>query len=458
MKPLTTLLLSVCLFAGQLNAQNPVFSDIKLSSSPRCGFADVLERIQYPYPEAMQEYKNIIANTKAVDAIAKTTGVVYDIPVVIHVVYNTNTPQFNLPDSVLINQISVLNKAFRKQHSDTGNTRAIFKPLSHDAEIQFHLATKDPLGNATSGITRTVSSRFYFGASVPSLDSLERVKSTATGGIDPWPTNKYLNIWVANLTDAQGNLSVLGYAIPPFNPVPSNWPGGVAGQFAGLIDGVVIQPHAFGNNNSLSSQLQGTYTKGRCTVHEVGHYLGLMHTFGSGDGSSTANCGPIADDGIADTPEQSLISQLAGGACPAATKNSCGAGSTGDQPDMWENYMDYTVDACQTLFTDDQVIILRSVMANQRNSLVGTTGMDAVRKNEVFVYPNPASHFIQINCPQAFVRAEILSFNGSIVASYKCSPTMSKQFDITELPAGNYILKLATANGDVYLGKFITMK
>ena len=57
-----------------------------------------------------------------------------------------------------------------------------------DTRIQFALATTDPNGNATQGITRTNTTKTSFGS-----DDL--VKSVASGGADPWPSDKYLNIW-----------------------------------------------------------------------------------------------------------------------------------------------------------------------------------------------------------------------------------------------------------------------
>jgi len=392
--------------------------------------------------------------------LQRSTGTVYDIPVVVHIVYRAQNATFNIPDSVVVNQINILTKAYRKTHADTGNVRSMFKPLSGDAEIQFHLATVDPQGNPTTGITRTVSTRAYFGSTNGSMDSLERVKHTATGGIDAWPSDKYLNIWVCNMSDGAGQLGVLGYAVPPLNPVPSNWPAGTDQELAGLQDGVVLQVHSVGDNSSLNAALQGIYSKGRCAVHEVGHYLGLMHVFGSNDGT-TPDCSALVDDGIGDTPTQGLYSfdNNSGTSCPPATKNSCGAGTAGDLPDMWENYMDYTRDACQALFTYGQIAVMRGVLANQRATLFGNTPAaveNIAKAATIGIYPNPANNQLNIDYSGNIETVSIRNMLGQEMMHYAGSN--NKTYDISALPGGNYILQLQAQDGSQVVGKFVVLK
>jgi len=64
----------------------------------------------------------------------------------------------------------------------------VFASVAGDAEIEFQLAKFDPDGNATTGITRTSNSVTGFS------QSLNNVKTTSTGGHDPWNTQRYLNI------------------------------------------------------------------------------------------------------------------------------------------------------------------------------------------------------------------------------------------------------------------------
>lgn len=455
MKRYLTLLIALGM-ASVASAQGQQPLNIRLDGAPQCGFNKVLQKVNVPYSTLIAAYGNDERSAGNRTA-AKGTAPVYDIPVVFHIVYNAGQPTFNLPDSVIKDQVKALNDAFRKRNADTVNIRSVFKPLAGDAEIQFHLASVDPQGNPTTGITRTASSRAYFGTSTGDLDSLERIKKTAEGGKDPWPTTRYLNIWVANLSTSAGALNVLGYAIPPLNPLPPNWPAGADQELAGLIDGVVLQTHSVGTNSTLNAALQGIYTKGRCGVHEVGHYLGLQHVFGS-NGGGTGSCGAIADDGISDTPEQSTMAGHTTTGCPSATLNTCGVGTPGDQPDMWENYMDYARDACQTMFTNGQIAVMRNVMGNQRNALVSTTSVGNIPFQKTFgIYPNPAADNISILYDGKISRVTIINFMGQQAMVAEGAAANARSFNISHLPAGNYMLTAEIA-GERITRKFTVTK
>ena len=102
-----------------------------------------------------------------------------------------------------------------------------------DSNIQFELASEDPEGNEASGITRTATTVASFGPD-------NSVKSKNTGGADAWPADRYLNIWVCNLSQ-----SLLGYA---------QFPGGPA-----ATDGVVILHSAFGTQGTARALRQGPH-------------------------------------------------------------------------------------------------------------------------------------------------------------------------------------------------------
>ena len=100
---------------------------------------------------------------------------------------------------------------------------------------------------------------------------------------------------------------------------------------------------------------------GQACVHEVGHYLGLRHIWGDPIGGS----GCSVDDGISDTPNQNAASQFT---CNY-NLNSC-TDSPINYPDMVENYMDYSNDACMNMFTANQSIVMRSVLELARPGLI----------------------------------------------------------------------------------------
>ncbi|MFM2376402.1 MAG: hypothetical protein RLZZ165_1499, partial [Bacteroidota bacterium] len=233
--------------------------------------------------------------------------VVYNIPVVVHVVYNTATQ--NISDAQVQSQITALNNDFRRLNADRTNTPAAFASVAADCEITFCLATVDPNGAATTGITRTSTTTASF------LDD-DRVKSSTSGGKSPWNTSKYLNLWVCNLG---GDL--LGYA---------QFPGGSAST-----DGVVVDYTAFGTTGTAAAP----FNKGRTLTHEVGHWLNLRHIWGDDNGSCTGS------DLVNDTPNQAAENY----SCPAyPLTDACSSSSPGV---MFMNYMDYTDDACMNMFT-----------------------------------------------------------------------------------------------------------
>jgi len=246
------------------------------------------------------------------------------IPVVVHVVYKT--AQQNLPDAQVKSQIDVLNEDFRKLNADASKVPAVFQPLHADCNIQFKLATKDIFGNTTTGITRTKTNRSSFGIN-------DSVKANKTGGVDPWPARRYLNIWVCNLGGG-----LLGYAQFPGGP----W----------KTDGVVILNSAFGNTGTATDP----FDLGRTTTHEVGHWLNLFHIWGD-DGT-----GCKGSDHCPDTPNQA--SENFGK--PTFPHISCKNGPNGD---MFMNYMDYVDDDAMMMFTAGQATRMNAVLNGRRKLL-----------------------------------------------------------------------------------------
>src|SRR3989338_7396146 len=261
----------------------------------RCMTTQAMQYQESLTPGYLQSVNSVFEQAKAYASNQPKSMILYTIPVVVHIVYNT--PAQNIADSVIEDQIRILNEDFQRMNADTVNMRPDFDPVKGSPQIQFVLAQIDPNGMPTNGITRTSTGTTTFGSLAllgGSFADLEKIKSTADGGEDPWDQTRYLNIWVGNMAfDLLGNeiIALLGYATPP-DGLP-NWP---PGSTNGLSDGVVIQYHCFGSNNPnvLDVGAGPIDVRGRTPVHEVGHYLGLRHIWGDGD------C--TAQDGIDDTP------------------------------------------------------------------------------------------------------------------------------------------------------------
>jgi hypothetical protein len=261
------------------------------------------------------------------------TGVVR-IPVVVHVVWNTAAQ--NIPDSRIHDQIAVLNADFRRINADAGSVPMAFGGVAADTRIEFALAVRDPNCNATSGITRTNTTVTGF----PKANK-QNVKSAATGGADPWPRDRYLNIWVANLTGG-----LLGFASFPGEPAN--------------LDGVVIRTSAFGTNGATAP-----FNLGRTATHEVGHWLNLLHIWGD-DQLEPDTCS--FSDECADTPNQAVART----GSPPFPSASCGNGPNGD---MFMNYMDYVDDVAMFMFTRDQASRMHASLSVARAAILASDGL-----------------------------------------------------------------------------------
>ncbi|HEV2844068.1 MAG TPA: zinc metalloprotease, partial [Thermoanaerobaculia bacterium] len=162
-----------------------------------CATMDEHRRLAYLSPEYRRRRREIELETR--EFIARyaeeglRTGVVR-IPVVVHVVFNT--PAQNVSDAQINSQIAVLNADFRRTNADAGSVPAAFAGVAADARIEFALAVRDPDCGATNGITHTHTDTVGF-----TLGTVNNIKSAATGGADTWPSNRYLNLWVAHFTD-----------------------------------------------------------------------------------------------------------------------------------------------------------------------------------------------------------------------------------------------------------------
>ena len=245
------------------------------------------------------------------------------LPVVVHVVYNT--PDENISDAQIRSQIKVLNRDYSAKNPDKTKTPTPWKGLIIDSKIRFALAKKDPEGKPTTGITRTKTDATSFGTH-------DEVKSGATGGVNAWPTDKYLNLWVCALGE-----QLLGYA---------QFPGGPK-----ATDGVVILNTAFGTVGTAAVP----FNLGRTAVHEVGHWLNLNHIWGD-----TNDCS--GTDHISDTPH----AKLPNFGKPAFPHVTCANGPNGD---MFVNYMDYVDDAAMVMFTNGQVARMHATLIGPRNAI-----------------------------------------------------------------------------------------
>ncbi len=264
------------------------------------------------------------------------------IPVVVHVVL-TSSQAASITDAAIQTMINQLNIDYSKTNSDLSTARSVVQPLATNTEIQFCLAQQKPDGSATNGIDRVTITKTCWNYSTES----DNMKSASTGGANIWDSRYYLNIWIVSICGTSPQTGgVGGYA---YVPAAGN------GLHGSNIDGVVV-------DYSI-----GMGAGNRVWTHEVGHYLGLHHTWGDLSSNACGNVFPDTDDGFSDTPD----SKAANFNCSPIT--SCaGNSSYGDQ---YENYMDYS--SCPRLFTAQQSNYMNTILSNVRSSLFSTNKCSA---------------------------------------------------------------------------------
>lgn len=295
-------------------------------------------------PTYRDNRRMIESMTKTIRLATRTS--IIRIPVVVHVLYHTDDE--NIEVSQIESQIAALNRDYRMHNADQSEIPAPFRPFACDTLIEFGLAVRDPEGNATTGITRTRSSKAVFPydpndrLATKKLD--EMIKFDGFGKA-AWPRDSYLNIWTCSLGGG-----LLGYA---------QFPGGAA-----ATDGVVIQNKAFGTNGIATAP----YNLGRTAVHEVGHWLNLLHIWGDDDGGCSQS------DEVDDTPNQagSNGSDVRISNFPHITCNNAPNG------DMFMNYMDYVDDDTMFMFTAGQLKRMNATLAGPRASLSQSMGLTPV--------------------------------------------------------------------------------
>lgn len=284
--------------------------DVQAITKRQCAANDVLQR-QLQEDPSLQQRMNDIENftQRAIQsgAAERRVGDTIEIPVVVHVVYNTAAQ--NISDAQVASQITVLNEDYQNRNADRTKLPAnsFQGVVSTGLNVRFVLA-QAPIHKKTNK---------------KSFSTNDGVKKSSQGGDDAIDPTHNLNIWVCNLGQ-----SLLGYA---------QFPGGAA-----ATDGVVILYSAFGSKAKYPSGTYiATYNLGRTATHEVGHWMNLRHIWGD-DGS-----GCSGSDLVTDTPNQGSENY----GCPSFPHVSCSNGPTGD---MFMNYMDYTDDACMYMFSAGQ--------------------------------------------------------------------------------------------------------
>jgi PKD repeat protein len=260
------------------------------------------------------------------DQLGAERGGVKIIPVVVHIIHNYGAE--NITDARVADAIRYLNEDFLGTSADLADVVAPFTSLINNPQLEFRLATLDPNGNCTNGITRTQSTLTY--------DADDASKLVV------WPRNKYYNIWVVfNIySDTPGTVTA-GYSYLPSNFTDAS------------VDGTIIGYNYMGVTGSNFAK--------RVLSHETGHWFRLAHTFGyvqvdQGDCSGT--------DNVSDTPPTV-------GSFSNCNLNRAECGSQANV----QNIMDYA--SCTNMFT-----------TGQANRMIGATNSATAERNNLWTNTN----------------------------------------------------------------------
>ncbi len=360
MKKLILVIIACCAIMGLAFAQSQIHE---------CGSSDAHQKELEQNPKYAEEMKLLnqqihdIMQSESLNCQQDKSGVVYTIPVVVHVMHLGEVigTGSNISDAQIQAGIDYLNEAFRNVGSYAGGPFHSNAGISSaDVEIEFCLAIRDPDGNATNGINRvqTSYSNLYNGDMCNTIAE-GFTQDRCLKALSYWSSADYMNVWLVNelcygpATDGSYDCNISGYAYFPSSHGQS-------------YDGLVNEAAIWGNT-AASSTTQ---------IHEVGHYLGLYHTFEGGCMETDCLTG---GDLVCDTPPDDSTDAVS---CNnAAVANTCSNDAmitnspfTSDVNDLYENYMDYGFSSCRNTFTPGQATRMRIALSTSRASLLNSQG------------------------------------------------------------------------------------
>jgi hypothetical protein len=430
------------LFGNYMNAQDNS-QNAEQDHPAICGFKDPDPEWNAWFNESVEAFKT-----------SRASMVNYTIPVIIHVIHGGQAVGTfpNLTNAQLVSQIAIFNADYAGTGLNVGNTPAVWKDLVANTGISFCLATKDPNGNALAekGIDRVnyTTAGFTNPASGSAGTNNQTFLTYVDAKMKPktiWDPSKYLNIWVS---DRPSDGTGLGVANAPAGSGLSGIDGVVTTGSA-TTDGLWCYAKCFGKNASVN--LAG-YDNGRVSSHEIGHYLGLLHTWGA----TSSTCG---DDYCADTPPtKSPNFDPSASSCLAFPyhKGTCSGNSTNGEMTM--NIMDYTGDLCKYMFTKDQAARMQTAMSKGTyRKALGTHGLcesplsvDQLNSTalDLIISPNPTSGNFELSfraIETADVKIEINNLLGQTIATeFVKNPTgiIHQTFDLSDQHVGVYFVTI----------------
>lgn len=279
-------------------------------------------------------------NNKAISGVVEQTII---IPVVFNIIHYGESEGVgrNLSLDKIYEQITIMNAAYSGQYGGV------------DTKIQFCLAKKNSVGQATTGVNRFLGSQPSYDVGTGYLPNNcqmnPTVDSAIKGYISPgFPNNLFLNIWIADIKKCAAD-DILGYSSFPYSVPGIN-----------ILDGIVVDYLYIGSNSSVDST-------GITLVHEAGHWLGLFHIFESDCNETSCT---TQGDMICDTdavPTIGYYNFVPGQECLGYKCNNNAPSTL--ITDVVQNFMDYQTDICSKRFTPGQKTRIKDILSFYRGSI-----------------------------------------------------------------------------------------
>ena len=366
--------------------------------------------------------------------IYKNSEEIYKVPIVVHVMHlgeSVGTGN-NISDAQILSGIQQLNDDYRNVN---GN--------GIDMGIEFALAIQDPNGEATSGIIRYNASELGdYATDGVSVGGGAGYNETLLKAVSKWPNDHYYNIWiVSEINGNDGSYGTQGFAYLP----------GASSTY----DGAVIQNTAWGDQGTVNNW----NNLGVTITHEMGHGLGLYHTFHVQNAGDTTGIGCPIDNNCAtqgdlccDTDPHTVS---ASHTCDTAEINPCTGVKYGN---VVRNYMDYSDQECQVMFTNDQKDRMRGILETTRKGLLNSRALNqpiAACANPIDASCTPATGLDGLS--NYFCGIKEYAFNKSLnISSFSTADQDNGYLDMTGNclttsflnPDSTYKLKLTQAGSN----------
>lgn len=346
---------------------------------------------------------------------------ILNIQTVVHLIYNQQSQ--NITDSAMEAIISQVNDIFSGTNRDTSVINPVHRSKITDSKIRLCLTRTDPQGNPTSGVNRRqVATRF---------NSFELAyQSDQRGGLSPWDTSKYFNIYLVLLdqpNDVNGLIQTYFGFLPRDAFITNRIP------VPGFTMDLDYDDPWF---RSLFS-FEGTFASYAASA------LGLLDTNGPFN-----TCDP--DDFIEDTPRCKGYNF----ACASNLVNSC-IDTLNDEPDNVSNVM--SPFGCLEMFTKGQGEMMYSNLQNGPQGILSGSNCginsNSLTLNEnsssYYVYPNPTNGTLKIGTD--YVSHDIVSFEisnsiGERIKKGSFRASHSHEISLEEKPPGIYFIQFEFGN------------